>query len=96
MKGDVIKEIEGDFNSLIKRGLNLEGAFKAEQSIKPDHIALISNWISEVIDCVEPVVPNNYPKLDEIRRVKETYAGVVRVLPGDSGQHIREVLACRL
>ncbi len=94
MKEDAIKQVKKDFDILINNGLGLLGAFRDEQNIKPEHISLISNWISEAIDYIKPVMPMNYPKFYEICNIKTTYDSVVHVLPGDSSEHISQVLDC--
>ena len=85
-------EIGDLFQSMISEGTGLHNAFNAEQAIQEKHITLIRGWINQAISLIEPSMPPDSEEFKKLCKIKEMYSSVTNILPGDTSEHIRQMI----
>jgi hypothetical protein len=96
MVNSAVAEEDALFQNLAREGSELLKLFDAERAIQPKHISIIRGWINQALDLIEielalPPDSTEFVRLCELRK---TYSTVTSILPGDTSEHILQVLEC--
>lgn len=87
-------KVDALFQNLIKEGSELLNVFDAERAIRPNHISIIRGWINQALDHIEQSMPPDSPDLSRLFDLRKNYSSVTCILPGDTSEHILQVLEC--
>lgn len=92
MSNNEENEIGDLFQSMVSEGIGLHKAFNTEQTIQEKHITLIRGWINQAISLIEPSMPPDSEEFKKLCKIKEMYSSVVNILPGDTSEHILQMI----